>query len=246
MKKLIIITVFLFNLNTMIAQSFLENQKSFERVKTAYKEKLSNVELLLMSSKLNLNDLQLLIRIFKQEKTLEVWGKKKADSCFRLITTYPLCSTSGKPGPKRQQGDEQMPEGVYKISQFNPTSNFYLSMRIDYPNAADLKNCKNGKPGDDIFIHGNCVTIGCFPIGDDAIKELYIMAIEATAQSQYRIPVYIFPAKMNEDNMQSLSALYPEHKAFWENLKPIYDSFEKSKKNPHVRITAKGAYELVN
>ncbi|MGQ9847842.1 MAG: L,D-transpeptidase family protein [Bacteroidales bacterium] len=245
MEKLLTLTIFLFSLNTMIAQSFLERQKSFEHVKTAYKEKLSNVELLLMASKLDLNDLQLFIRIFKQEKTLEVWGKKKADSCFRLITTYPLCSTSGKPGPKRQQGDEQMPEGVYKISQFNPISNFYLSLQVDYPNAADSKHCKNGKPGNDIFIYGNCVTTGSFPIGDDAIKELYIMAIEATAQSQQSIPVHIFPAKMNEENMQSLSTLYPEHKAFWENLKPIYESFEKNKKIPLVRITAKGDYELV-
>lgn len=246
MKSCLIISLLVFNINSMFSQSFIENQKNYERVKTAYKEKLSNVEMLLMASKLDLKDLQLLFRIFKQEKTLEVWGKKKADSSFKLITTYPLCSTSGKPGPKRRQGDEQMPEGVYKISQFNPTSNFYLSMRVDYPNTADIKNCKTGNPGNDIFIHGNCVTIGCFPIGDDAIKELYIMAIEASAQSQYRIPVYIFPAKMNAENMQSLISLYPEHKAFWENLKTIYDSFEKSKKNPLVRITAQGTYEIAN
>ncbi|NSW46014.1 MAG: L,D-transpeptidase family protein [Bacteroidales bacterium] len=227
------------------SQTFLENQKSYERVKTAYKEKLSNVEMLLMASNLDLKDLQLFIRIFKQERVLEVWGKKKMDSSFKLVTTYPLCSTSGKPGPKRQQGDEQMPEGVYKISQFNPTSNFYLSMRVDYPNAADLKNCKSGKPGNDIFIHGNCVTIGCFPIGDDAIKELYIMAIEATAQSSQPIPVHIFPTKMTQENMQSLYTLYPEHKLFWENLQPVYHAFENNKKNPLVRITAKGTYEVV-
>jgi len=245
MKLMVLFFVLFFQFNMIFSQTFLENQKSYERVKTAYKDKLSNVEMLLMASKLDLNDLQLFIRIFKQEKVLEVWGKKKADSSFKLITTYSLCSTSGKPGPKRQQGDEQMPEGVYKISQFNPTSNFFLSMRIDYPNAADLKNCKTGKPGNDIFIHGNCVTIGCFPIGDEAIKELYIMAIEATAQSSQPIPVHIFPAKMNQENMQSLYTLYPEHKTFWENLQMVYQAFENSKKNPLVRITAKGTYEVV-
>jgi len=240
MKKLLILTIVVLNLNIMVAQSFLENQKSFERVKTAYNEKLSNVEMLLMASKLDLKDLQLFIRIFKQEKTLEVWGKKKADSSFKLITTYPLCSTSGKPGPKRQQGDEQMPEGVYKISQFNPTSNFYLSMRVDYPNAADIKNCKSGKPGNDIFIHGNCVTIGCFPIGDEAIKELYIMAIEATAQTTQPIPVHIFPTKMTQENMQSLYTLYPENKPFWENLQTVFQAFENNKKNSPCTYYRKG------
>jgi len=41
---------------------------------------------------------------------------------------------SGKLGPKRQQGDMQIPEGFYHISGFNPASNFYLSLRINYPN----------------------------------------------------------------------------------------------------------------
>lgn len=226
------------------AQTFLEKQKAFERVKTAYKEKLSQVEMLLMASKMDLKNFQMFIRIFKQEKTLEVWGKKKSDTTYKLITSYPLCSTSGKPGPKRLQGDEQMPEGVYTITQFNPMSNFYLSMRVDYPNQADLKNSKGSNPGNDIFIHGNCVTIGCFPIGDEAIKELYIMAIEATSQSQQRIPVHIFPCKMTESNMNLLYNSYPQHKAFWEALTNVYHYFDTKKILPLVRITAQGLYEV--
>jgi murein L,D-transpeptidase YafK len=231
-------------MQTVVGQTFLEKQKSNERVKTAYKEKSSSVESLLMASKLTLNDLQLFIRIFKQEKTLEVWGKKKNDTAWKMITSYPLCATSGKLGPKRTQGDEQMPEGFYFVARFNPTSNYYLSLGIDYPNASDLKFSKNQHTGDDIFIHGNCVTIGCFPIGDDAIKELYIMAIEATAQSKYRIPVHIFPCKMNESNIKSIEEIYPQYASFWKMLKPVYDYFESSKKIPLIRIAGNGNYEV--
>jgi hypothetical protein len=68
MKSFLIISLLVFNINSMFSQSFLENQKNYERVKTAYKEKLSNVEMLLMASNIGLKDLQLLFRIFKQEK----------------------------------------------------------------------------------------------------------------------------------------------------------------------------------
>lgn len=231
-------------MNFVVAQTFLEKQKSFKNVQTAYNEKLNKLEMLFFISELDLKDFQMFIRIFKQEKTLEVWGKKKSDTFYKLIISYPLCSTSGKPGPKRLPDDEQMPEGVYTISQFNPISNFYLSLRLDYPNQADLKYTKGKNPGNNISIHGNCVTTGSFPIGDEAIKELYIMALEATSQNQQRIPVHIFPCKMNQRNMNLLYNTYPEHKMFWEALATVYNYFEEKKKLPLVRITAQGLYEV--
>ena len=226
------------------AQNFLETQKNYPRVKIAYKDKLSTVETLLMSAQLNISDLSLYLRIFKKEKTLEVWAKAKKDTVYHHLTSYPLCATSGQPGPKRMQGDEQMPEGIYKIVHFNAFSNFFLSMKIDYPNASDLKLSATKNPGGDIFIHGNCVAIGCFPIGDEAIKELYILAIEATAQNTLPIPVHIFPCKMTDQNTEELLKLYPQHEAFWKSLQPIYQYFDAQKKLPLVRINSKGYYEI--
>ncbi|MCX7863199.1 MAG: hypothetical protein N2449_09430 [Bacteroidales bacterium] len=240
--------VFFFYLTLLVhilgAQTFLEKQKSNQRVAAAYKEKQTILETLLLASNLSINDLQLFIRIFKQEKLLEVWGKKKNDTLFKHITSYPLCATSGKPGPKRMQGDEQMPEGVYQIIHFNPNSSFLLSLKLNYPNASDVKFCYQNKCGNDIFIHGNCVTVGCFPIGDEAIKELYILAIEAASQGQSRIPVHIFPCKMNEQNINDLQTIYPQHQQFWNSLKPIFDYFETHRKLPLVRIKADGYYEI--
>jgi len=62
--------------------------------------------------------------------------------------------------------DEQVPEG------FNPQSNFQLSLHVSYPNAADRISGSKQNLGD-IFLDGNCVTIGCIPITDDEIKEVY-------------------------------------------------------------------------
>lgn len=243
MKLLTILLLLVFP-SFVWTQTFLEKQKTYQRVQIAYKEKTSSIETLLMAADLNINDLQIFIRIFKQDKVLEVWGKKKNDTTFKLINTYPLCATSGQPGPKRMQGDGQMPEGVYHIIQFNPSSNFYLSLKIDYPNSSDLKFCQQNKCGNDIFIHGNCVTIGCFPIGDEAIKELYILALEATAQGQNRIPVHIFPCKMTEKNVSEIVSIYPQHQTFWNSLKTVYDYFESRKRIPLVRVNASGYYEI--
>src|SRR6056297_3567621 len=59
-------------------------------------------------------------------------------------------------GPKQFEGDGKTPEGRYHIDRRNPDSAFYLSVGIDYPNAADraFAASMGRKPGGDIFIHG--------------------------------------------------------------------------------------------
>ncbi len=146
------------------------------------------------------------------------------------------------------QGDGQVPEGFYYIDRFNPYSNFYLSLGINYPNALDKKNAINSNPGGDIFIHGNCVTIGCIPITDDNIKELYLLAIEAKEHGQSKIPVHIFPAKFSETNWKNLQNKNKQKSfliSFWTDMKPAYDYFETHKKVPSVKISSSGKY-LIN
>lgn len=112
----------------------------------------------------------------KDEKTLELWsdeGEKKT-----LIRKYPIRAASGGPGPKLNEGDGQVPEGVYKIVALNPNSSYHLSMKLNYPNMLDLKYAeKEGRtePGSDIFIHGKDVSVGCLAMGDEAIEELFVL-----------------------------------------------------------------------
>jgi murein L,D-transpeptidase YafK len=59
------------------------------------------------------------------------------------------------------------------LDWFNPQSNFYLSLHVSYPNAADRVLGSKQNLGGDIFLHGNCVTTGCILITDGGIKEVY-------------------------------------------------------------------------
>jgi murein L,D-transpeptidase YafK len=113
----------------------------------------------------------------KADRVLEIWGKQDAE--WVLIKTYPFTAFSGKLGPKLKEGDKQIPEGIYKIEYLNPNSLFYLSMKVSYPNDFDkAKVAIEGRtnPGGDIFVHGKNKTIGCIPIGDEAIEEVFLLA----------------------------------------------------------------------
>lgn len=112
----------------------------------------------------------------KQERALEVWGR--ADSGWKLVKSYPVVAASGGPGPKLREGDLQVPEGVYRLTRFNPMSSYHLSIRVDYPSAEDRAAARSeGRTnlGGDIFIHGKAVSIGCLALGDAAIEEVYTL-----------------------------------------------------------------------
>ena len=211
------------------------------RVKAAYTEKWKKLKGLLKEKNIDTTNYEVLIRAFKFEKKLEVWVKNKTAAVYVHLIDYDICETSGDLGPKRQEGDGQVPEGFYSIDLFNPTSSYYLSMRINYPNLSDIK--KGKKPyGGAIMIHGNCVTIGCIPITDDKIKELYILCLESKAAGN-TVKVDSFPCKLTNENMKILEAKHSEELlAFWRNLKTGYDLFERNHSKFSVSVDAKGNY----
>ena len=106
---------------------------------------------------------------FKEERRLEVWGDG------RLLTCRPILAASGKSGPKRREGDGQVPEGIYLLTTLNPRSRFHLSIRVDYPNDEDRLH---GCTGTDIYVHGGAASIGCIAIGNEAIEELFRLAAQ--------------------------------------------------------------------
>jgi murein L,D-transpeptidase YafK len=187
--------------------------------------------------------------VFKIDRLLELWAKNKSEGKFQLLKSYQICSTSGKAGPKREQGDLQIPpkreqgdlqipEGFYYIDRFNPVSNFYLSLGINYPNDSDRVLGVKGKLGGDIFIHGNCVTIGCIPITDDKIKELYLVCVIGKSNGQNKIPVHIFPTILNEAGYEKLKNGNTDSKLlnFWMNLKTGYKYFETKRELPVISV----------
>jgi murein L,D-transpeptidase YafK len=191
--------------------------------------------------------MKIYIRALKLSEVMQVWVTDKNSDEYSLLVEYPFCTNSGKLGPKRQQGDYQIPEGFYHVDRFNPHSAFYLSLGINYPNSSDRKLSEHSNLGGDIFLHGNCVSIGCISITDDKIMELYVLSVEAKNSGQSKIPVHIFPWEMTEKNVQWLKVLFPgEDKmhALWDNLKEGYDYFETHKKLPKVSVGSDGYYRF--
>ena len=116
---------------------------------------------------------KLRILVFKNERRLEVHAPG-----WKMPRVYPMTGFSGTLGPKLKEGDGQIPEGVYGIEYLNPNSSYYLSMKVSYPNDVDRRRAKaDGRTnlGGDIMIHGTNATIGCVPIGDDAIEDVFYL-----------------------------------------------------------------------
>jgi murein L,D-transpeptidase YafK len=112
----------------------------------------------------------------KEEHLLEVW--LPTTNGWRRLRSYPVLAASGGPGPKLREGDGQVPEGIYRLTTFNPNSSYHLSVRVDYPNQDDhAAAATEGRTrlGGDIYIHGKAVSIGCLAIGDRASEELYLL-----------------------------------------------------------------------
>lgn len=227
---------------TAVPDNFKTQQQQFSRVKTAYREKEQTVKELFSAKGLQ-PGAEIFIRAFKKEAQLEVWAMGRSESVFELIKTYEICSSSGVLGPKRKQGDYQVPEGFYEIDRFNPSSNFYLSLGLNYPNKSD-RIIGKGNLGGDIFIHGSCVTIGCMPLTDDKIMEVYLMAIEARSGGQLKIPVHVFPCRMTSAGMKILEGLDPDLSSFWKNIQTGYAFFEEKRTLPVVSVLPSGEYSF--
>jgi murein L,D-transpeptidase YafK len=229
----------------MITQgiSFKEKQLQHSRVKAAYEEKEKNIKQYFTDAGLPYKGFSLFIRALKTEKMVEAWVKTSGNN-YQLLKTFQFCATSGTPGPKRKEGDLQIPEGIYILNHFNPQSNFHLSLGVNYPNASDRILSDKQHPGSAIYIHGNCVTIGCIPITDDKIKELYILAVEAQNNGQQNIPIHIYPSKLDDKGFAKLKSEFSNssHIGFWGNLKLVFDDFEKTKMLRKVKVDAKGEY----
>ena len=152
---------------------------------------------------------KLKIFVFKNERSVEVHAPD-----WRMPRIYPMTAFSGALGPKLREGDGQIPEGVYGIEYLNPNSSYHLSLKVSYPNASDRKRAKaDGRTnlGGDIMIHGKAVTIGCVPVGDDAIEDIFYLAASVGIKN---VSVIIAPYDMrkgrNPELERSSLAWYPD------------------------------------
>src|SRR5687767_4805391 len=156
-KRIVSIGVLTLSLFPAIAHAdFAAEQKRYPRVKGAFQSKESELRQHFTKEGLAFPPREIFLRVFKKEKELELWTKDPAKGWTRA-KSYPFCYASGNLGPKRKQGDLQVPEGFYHVDRFNPSSNFHLSLGVSYPNQSDRILGRKGELGGDIFIHGDCV-----------------------------------------------------------------------------------------
>ena len=188
------------------------------------------------------------IRSFKYDSQLEVWVKQTTQEKFKLFKTYRVCALAGTLGPKRMQGDYQVPEGIYYINEFNPKSQYHLSLGLNYPNASDRILSDSLMPGGEIYIHGSCVTTGCIPVTDKQIEDIYVLAMHAKDEGQDFIPVHIFPVqfknKSSNDYLNKFLKDFPEYTGIASSLRQVYYYFDRTKEIPVIMVNKKGEYVM--
>lgn len=226
--------------------SFFDYQRSFKRPAESMARKEQMLKTLFEVKGLKWPARYMYVRSFKYDSNLEVWVKNSIKEPYKLLKIYKVCALVGSLGPKRFEGDYQVPEGFYYINEFNPNSSYYLSLGLNYPNASDRILSDQIKPGGDIYIHGGCATVGCIPIRDEQIDELYILAASAKSAGLDFIPVHIFPIKYDiKKSYEYLGKMMKDNAKltdFNARLEQAFDYFEKYKQVPIVMIKDNGEY----
>ena len=250
MKYLVIIFLLLVTITTSFSQtSFFDTQRAFPKVANAIKTKEDTLKKQFEKANLQWPPKQVYLRSFKYDSQLEVWVRNNSKEVFKLFKTYKVCALSGAMGPKRIEGDYQVPEGFYCINEFRPNSTYHLALGINYPNASDLLLSDSIKPGNEIYIHGNCITVGCIPLQNDPIEELYLLTSQAKNSGEDFIPIHIFPIKFNNvksaEYLNKASKEDKDYQLFIRQLQEVYDYFELHKKLPLISINKKGEYGIM-
>ncbi|MDX2045256.1 MAG: L,D-transpeptidase family protein [Chitinophagaceae bacterium] len=237
-----------FCISSVAQTSFVDYQKSYNKVSDVFKRKEDTLRRQFEAKKLQWPAKYVYVRSFKFDSELEVWVKNDINAEYKHFKTYKVCALAGTLGPKRIQGDYQVPEGFYYINEFNPNSAYHLSLGLNYPNASDKVLADSIQPGGDIYIHGSCVTQGCIPITNPQIEELYVITSHAKNTGQEFIPVHIFPVRFNvQRSMTYLDKMIKDDadlKTFEKQMKQVFDYFEVTKQLPVIAVNPRGEYVM--
>jgi murein L,D-transpeptidase YafK len=73
-----------------------------------------------------------------------------------VVRSYRVALGLNPTGQKERSGDFRTPEGTYRLEQRNPRSDYFLSIKVSYPNPQDLKraHARHWDSGGSIMIHG--------------------------------------------------------------------------------------------
>jgi len=116
--------------------------------------------------------------------------------------TFDIALGFAPEGDKEEEGDQKTPEGEYMLDGRNPDSDFFLSIHVSYPNAADRATArkKGVNPGGQIMIHGQPNipnystayyaredwTNGCIAVSNSDMIDIWLMTPDD-------VPIQIIP-----------------------------------------------------
>jgi murein L,D-transpeptidase YafK len=99
-------------------------------------------------------------------------------------------------GPKQREGDFRTPEGRYRLETRNTDSDYFLSIKVSYPDEADRARAeaRGVEPGGQIMIHGlpnapkydlrryhgSDWTDGCIAVSNADMVDIWLMTREST------------------------------------------------------------------
>ena len=206
------------------------NVETVQRTPERASAPVPQATLALMTEKQTDRNAPILIRAYKKEAEIEIW-KQNRKGDYVLLKSYPVCRWSGQLGPKRKEGDRQVPEGFYTVSasQMNPFSSYWLAFNVGYPNPLEKAM---GRSGGDIMVHGTCSSRGCFAMTDAQIEEIYAVMREAFNAGQKNIQFQSYPFHMTAENLAKFR--HDPNMPYWKNLKEGSDHFEVTKHEPKI------------
>jgi len=108
-----------------------------------------------------------------------------------VVRTYHVALGLSPEGQKERSGDFRTPEGTYRLEKRNPRSDFFLSIKVSYPNDTDLKRARarHWDTGGSIMIHGlpnqlkhepeyyesHDWTDGCIAVSNSDMTEIWML-----------------------------------------------------------------------
>ena len=157
---------------------------------------------LLWTGGLNANDLS---PHYDQADRIVVIKSERKLSLFKdgeVLRSFDIALGLVPEGPKRRSGDFRTPEGHYFLETKNPNSDYFLSIKVSYPNAQDLARAQSEgvDPGGQIMIHGQPNepkfsalreqgldwTDGCIAVSNSDMIDIWLMIGDST-------PIHILP-----------------------------------------------------
>ena len=113
-----------------------------------------------------------------------------------VFRTFPIALGMRPRGDKQAEGDFRTPEGRYTLDLRNPDSEYFLSIRVSYPDASDRREAALAgvDPGGQIMIHGQPNiptkseayyrtqdwTNGCIAVSNSDMIDIWLMTGENT------------------------------------------------------------------